>query len=114
LVLFVMECLKALPLASSPLDHYQLLSPYKGPGDFTPKDSLENFKLDQALFIRKWSDEIGDGVDKPRYADMLAVVEIKVDDSPKPSTRADSKSGSMTSLSASGVRLKSNIGVAHG
>ncbi|KAJ2817359.1 hypothetical protein FBU31_006257 [Coemansia sp. 'formosensis'] len=53
---------------------------------------------------------------------MLAVVEIKVDDSPKANSKADSKagsktgskSGSMTSLSASGVRLKSNIGVAHG
>ncbi|KAJ2863847.1 hypothetical protein GGH94_003346, partial [Coemansia aciculifera] len=49
--------------------------------------------MDQALFIRNWGDDIGNGVDEPKYVNMLAVVEIKVDDSPK----ASSKTNSMTS-----------------
>ncbi|KAJ2863838.1 hypothetical protein GGH94_003337 [Coemansia aciculifera] len=117
LVLFVMEGLKALPLATSPRDRYRLLLPYTGSRDFTPKDSLENFRMDQALFIRNWGDDIGNGIDEPKYVDMLAVVEIKVDDSPKASSKTSSRTSSksnLASLNASGVCPKSNIGVVHG
>ncbi|KAJ2417273.1 hypothetical protein GGI10_000333 [Coemansia sp. RSA 2530] len=126
LVLFVMECLKALLLSTTIRDHYRLILPYSGVGDFKPKDSLENFKLDQALSIRPWCDVIGDGVDEPCYIDMLAVVEMKVGDTPKTSSRTNSsRTSSRTSsradggtfparLSASGVPPKSNIGAAHG
>ncbi|KAJ2062780.1 hypothetical protein GGI17_002168 [Coemansia sp. S146] len=117
LVLFVMQCLKTLPLVTSPRDHYRLLLPYTGPRDFTPKDSLEDFRMDQSLSIRNWGDDIGNGIDEPKCVDILTVVEIKVDDSPKASSKTSSRTSSksnLASLNTSGVRLKPNIGVAHG
>ncbi|KAJ2745099.1 hypothetical protein GGI20_002432 [Coemansia sp. BCRC 34301] len=77
LVLLVIQCLKALPATSTPRDNCRLLLPYKGPRDFKPLDSTETFKLDQALFIRQWEDDIGDGVSEFCITDMLAVMEAK-------------------------------------
>ncbi|KAJ2745886.1 hypothetical protein GGI20_001832 [Coemansia sp. BCRC 34301] len=77
LVLFVIQCLKALPATSTPRDSCRLLLPYKGPRDFKPLDSTETFKLDQALFIRQWEYDIGDGISESCITDMLAVMEAK-------------------------------------
>ncbi|KAJ2084517.1 hypothetical protein GGI16_007102, partial [Coemansia sp. S142-1] len=85
--MFVIECLKALLLAT-PRDQYRLLLPYSGPRDFQLNDSLASLKVDQALLIHNWGDKIGNGVDEPYYANMLAVVEAKVDNSPKVSSKS--------------------------
>ncbi|KAJ1649201.1 hypothetical protein GGF38_006193, partial [Coemansia sp. RSA 25] len=105
LVLFVMRCLKALPAANAPRNHYRLLLPYTGPNDFKPRDSNEPFFLDQALFIRRWDDQRGDEIDKgvsePYYVDMLAAVEAKKSESKsaiaKASGGTNSKSGGSSS-----------------
>ncbi|KAJ2462787.1 hypothetical protein GGI02_005387, partial [Coemansia sp. RSA 2322] len=101
LVLFIVECLQALvpkPLAA---DHYRLLPPCSKSGDFKPLDSPDDCRVDQALFLREWGSEIGDGVNEPFHADMLAVVEAKVADSVRSASRTASASNMTNQSSAS-------------
>ncbi|KAJ2347301.1 hypothetical protein GGH92_003252 [Coemansia sp. RSA 2673] len=80
-VLFVMECLKALHAGSDVREHYRLLLPNSTGSDSRGKDSTQGFKVDQVLVLRPWSDEIRRGTKEWHYADILAVVEAKVSDS---------------------------------
>ncbi|KAJ2478714.1 hypothetical protein EV174_004228, partial [Coemansia sp. RSA 2320] len=101
LVLFAMECLQALVPEPSTADHYRLLLPCSKSGDFKPLDSPDDCRVDQALFLREWGSKIGDGVNEPRYADMLAVVEAKVAGSVRSASRTASASNMANQSSAS-------------
>ncbi|KAJ2350033.1 hypothetical protein GGH91_000425 [Coemansia sp. RSA 2671] len=85
-----MECLKTLHPASDAPQHYRLLLPNSTGGDSKGKDSTQEFKVDQVLVLRPWSDEIGQGVARWHYTDILAVMEAKVPDSAAAISKATS------------------------
>ncbi|KAJ1924048.1 hypothetical protein GGI09_004786 [Coemansia sp. S100] len=104
-VLYVMSILKGLRSEWFNNSQCRLLLPYSGSGRFRPKDSAARYELNQALLLRPWGIEIGNGVDDPLYTDMLAIVQIMSADTQSSSDSDSNDEESYSPLKTAQMRL---------